>query len=623
VAVSQTPRRTRLIFAALILLAAFAIATLDSRRDSLWFDEAYTMYIVRDEGRPPDGLTDTARFVFNSLRGAVQRAGEDVHPPLYFVLFDVWSLLTGESAFAARLPSAFASLIGLAATYALGKHLFDSRTGLIAAALLGTASILVYYNREARMYTLLLALAALATLAYLRWREHPTRWRILIYGLLLTLLLYTHYAGALILLTHALHLLLTRPRMLLRMLVPVGMALTLFAAWIPSALWQLNTHGGPAAPPFTRSDVALTELVFFFTGGYWLLYLIPLVAVIPHIRRHTHTLTLLLVWLLVTPLALLLLNTWIPAVYQVRYSLGMLPAGALLVAWGIRSISLPPQHFRLPLAIEWRGGWGVRFLFLAILIYTQLTVYPAVWPTKSRWDEAVRQMTSTRQPQEPAITAIPAHTPAAYYDRVYGIRRGVSLDLAWRWQEPSDMAAYATHMSKADSVWVVMPSTYVSTWDGLRDLLADRHVGYRDTVMDMIFYRLDSGAAGDLDFRFADQWHYEGGIRHHLYAIPDEDLCFTFNLIALADIAPGSSIDFELTQGYGTVRQKIRLDLDTYAAGDTAELAPCIPVSADNPAGPHHLRARIYDASGGALPLLEGDDLYWGDVLMFALVSVG
>ena len=153
--------------------------------------------------------------------------------------------------------------------------------------------------------------------------------------------------------------------------------------------------------------------------------------------------------------------------------------------------------------------------------------------------------------------------------------------------------------------------------------LADRQVGYRDTVMDMIFYRLDSGAAGDLDFRFADQWRYGGSIRNHLYAIPGEDFCFTFNLTALAGIPIGSTIDFELTQGYGTVRQKITQDLGAQTAGNKVELMPCIPVPADNPAGPHHLRARIYDSAGRALPLLEGDDLYWGDILIFALVSVG
>src|SRR5690606_39158271 len=209
----------------------------------------------------------------------------------------------------------------------------------IVVALLGTASIFVYYSREARMYTLLLALAALATLAYLRWRKHPTWGRTLIYSLLLAALLYTHYAGAFVLLTYALHLLLTRPHRIVHFLMAGGIALLLFAPWIPSALWQLNAHGGPAAPPFTRADVALTELAFFFTGGYWLLYLVPLVGIIPYIRQHKDTMLLLVLWLLVTPLALLLLNLWIPGVYQVRYSLGVLPVGALLVGWGIRGIT--------------------------------------------------------------------------------------------------------------------------------------------------------------------------------------------------------------------------------------------------------------------------------------------
>lgn len=625
-AVSQAPRRTRLIHGlliALILLSAFALAAAGIQRDSLWFDEAYTLYIVRDAERPPDGLASTARFVWDSLRSAVQRAREDVHPPLYFLLFDAWALLAGESVLAARLPSALSGLVGLAAAYALGKRLFDARTGLMAALLLGTASIFVYYSREARMYTLLLALAALATLAYLRWREKPSFGRALIYGLLLAALPCAHYAGALIALTHTLHLLLTRPRLLARLLLPGGIALLLFAPWIPSALWQLNAHGGPAAPPFTRADSALADLIFFFTGGFWLLYLLPLAGVIPHARKQADTLLLLILWLLMTPLALLLLNGWIPGVYQVRYSLGVLPAGALLAAWGIRGLGDLLNRSAGRAAIRPYGSAVVMFL-LIIIVYTQLTVYPAVWPAKSRWDEAARQMTAARQPLEPAITAIPAHTPAAYYNRLYGIRRGISLDLAWRWQEPGEMAVYADHMRAADAVWVVMPSTYASTWDGLRALLADRHVGYRDTVMDMIFYRLDIGAGADLQFRFADQWRYDGGIRHHLYAVPGADFCFTLALTALADIPPGSAVDFELTQGYGTVRAKITQALGAYAGGETAELAPCIPVPADNPAGPHHLRARIYDPAGGALPLLEGDDaLYWGDVLIFALVSVG
>ena len=85
--------------------------------------------------------------------------------------------LPGESAFAIRLLSLFFGLIGSAATYAVGKRLFDRATGLIALAVLGASGFFIYYTREARMYTLLLALAALSTWVYLLWRDRPSRRR--------------------------------------------------------------------------------------------------------------------------------------------------------------------------------------------------------------------------------------------------------------------------------------------------------------------------------------------------------------------------------------------------------------------------------------------------------------
>lgn len=626
-ALPQTPYRPRLdsiLAAALILLAVFALATAEIQRDSLWFDEGYTLFVVRDDSRLPDTLPGAARFVFDSVRSAIERARADVHPPLYFILFDGWTLLAGESVYAARLPSVLLGLIGLAGTYTLGRRLFDRPTALIAAAVLGTASIFVYYTREARMYTLLLALAVLATLAYERWRSHPSLLRTLLYSALLAALPYVHYAGGLIFIGHALHLLLTRPRQSWRISLPGGVALVLFAAWIPSLWWQLNTHGGPAAPPFTNLSVGMAALIFFFTGGYWGLYLIPfaLGSALTRLRQHGDALLLLALWLVLTPLGLLLISLWIPAVFQVRYALGGLPAGALLVAFGLRWVGddLPLIRFRLPRnTVRW-----VRFGLLAILLYTQITVYPYVWPPKSRWDDATRLMTAARQPLEPAITSIPAHNPAAYYDRLYDIRRGISLDLAWRWQEPADMANYVAHMGSAESVWLVMPSTFASTWDAARELLNSRHVGYRDSVMDMVFYRFDSGPADDLSFHFGDQLVYDGGIRHELYAVPGDDFCFNLSLTTQVDLPPGYTIDFYLTQGFDTLRAATTLDIDAAAADDPIQLMPCIPIPANSPAGPHHLRMRIYEPQGQqSLPVLEAGTVYWSDVLMFALVHVG
>jgi uncharacterized membrane protein len=618
VAVSQTPHPAplnRLLPAAAALLALFGLFLVGLQRDSLWFDEAYTLYVVHDAGRPPDGLTDSLRFVVGSLRAALERARADVHPPLYFVLMDGWILLAGESALAARLPSAWAALVGLAAVYALGRRLGGARAGLIALVVLGTASMTVYYSREARMYTLLLALATLATLAYLRWSAQPDRRRTLLYGALLALLAYVHYAGILIALTHALHRLLLHPRRAWILIWPGGLALAFYAPWLPALIEQWQAHGGPAAPPFTDVGVALAALVFFLTGGYWALYALPLLFGLAAAQREARW--LLALWLLLTPAALLLLNGLIPAVFQVRYVVAILPAGALLIALGVRQM-------RLPGALSRSMGQGVGLALLTALLYTQLTVYPFVWPPKSRWQEAARLVAEARHPLEPLISAIPAHSPAAYYDRMYGYRGGLALDLGWRWQEADAMRTYVQLFDRAESVWLVMPSTYASAWDAARALLVDRTVGYRDSVMDMLFYRFDRGPSSDLGFRLGDLLVYQGGIRHELYARPGEPFCFTLELMALAAVPPGYAVDVYLTQGYNTLRAGTTLDLGTYDAGEAIPLAPCLALAADHPAGPHHLRLRVYRPdTGAALPLLERGEVYWGDVLMLALVHVG
>jgi hypothetical protein len=141
--------------------------------------------------------------------------------------------------------------------------------------------------------------------------------------------------------------------------------------------------------------------------------------------------------------------------------------------------------------------------------------------------------------------------------------------------------------------------------------------------MDMIFYRFDRSGGDDLWFRFGDQFDYRGGVGHQLYARAGEDFCFDLSLSARAEIEPGFTIDFYLTQGYDTLRTAVTLPLGAHTAGEPIDLAPCIPVPPDTPPGPHHLRTRIAQpAPGGSLPLLEHGDIYWGDVLIFALVSV-
>jgi hypothetical protein len=140
----------------------------------------------------------------------------------------------------------------------------------------------------------------------------------------------------------------------------------------------------------------------------------------------------------------------------------------------------------------------------------------------------------------------------------------------------------------------------------------------------MLFYRFDAGPGDGLRFQIGDALAYDGGIGHELYAIPGEDFCFALDLEALRDFEPSYRADLTLTQGYAAVRAQASLDLESSSAGATLTLNPCLPVPTEAPAGPHHLRLRVVDSvTGRALPLLEADNLYWGETLVFALVHVG
>jgi uncharacterized membrane protein len=622
VAVQQTTRSSLIHFfiVGAALIAAFFIASVHLTRESLWGDEGYTLWMIRDSGRPPDGFIETAQFIRNSLTAALARVRADVHPPLYFLALDGWVMLAGESIFVVRLLSALFGMIGLAMTYAVGVQWFDRRMALIALIVLATHSFFVYYTREARMYTLLLALAAFSTFTYTRWLRRPTIWRSGIYGLSMALLLYTHYLGVLLMLTQLIHLLVIyrQPRYFL----PYLLAALLYIPWVPALLAQLQAQGGPSALPVPSDWGAILALLLILTSGHWGLSVVSFVLgdAVSRIQQHGSAIFLLLLWLLVTPLVLLAVNAGSRPIFQIRYTIAVLPAWALLVAYGLRYAGnfqwLKPLRNRPVLSV---------LLPLALIVwlsYTQLAMYTQFWPDKPRWEEAVRQMMRERDALEPAITSITPQSPAAYYDRLlpYHIRQGIALDLSWRWQEPDDIRGYLEHVKNSTSVWVVMPSNYASTWDTVSGLLAGRHVGYRDTVMNMIFYRFDSGRGDSLHFRFGDALNYEGGIGHQLYARAGEQFCFEVNLVALKPLDEQLQIEWQLTQGYGTVRARTIMPIGIHQTRETFSLKPCIDVPLDNPPGPHHLRMSVNDTM--ALPLIESENLYWDSQLIVGLVSV-
>ncbi len=621
-AASETKSKAAVLLVAGLLLIAFLIVTIDVRRESLWNDEAWTAWAIRSP----------------YIRDILQRVEADVHPPFYFVLLGGLDRFAGDSVLALRWPSALFSMIGLAATYALGKQIFDRRTGIIALVLLGTASFFVYYAREARMYSLLMSLAVLSTLFYVRWREKPTLWRTVPYSLAMAALLYTHYGGMFVIVSHLLHSALTQffPRTRLRtkwLMIPLPyiIAAILYVPWLPVFFRQMQSNpNGPLAIPVPTNWATVAALVLILTGGNWVLTIAPFVlgTAVPRLRQYGNTILLLVIWLFITPVGLLALNAWFAPVYQVRYTIGMLPAGALLLAYGLRFIGLPKALSSEKISAQFISSIGTCTL-LACLAYVQLTMYPELWPAKPPWEKTIRSMINERKPLDATITDLAAYSPAAYYDRQLGLKRGIGLDLSWKLQPPDEVHRLVTKLDTEQSIWIALPVNTAKSWQVVAQLDQNRSVGYRSGLGNMIFYRFDRSSGNDLQFQFGERVRYVGGLLSDqvLSAQSGKPVCVDIELQTLTDIDNSFSVGLHLVDITGNINAaQWDKGFEPHKANEDVKLAPCLDIPDQVPAGSYHLELTLYNWSTlERLPVFEtgsSKTVGWGDVLMMQAVNI-
>jgi len=213
--------RSRTVLWGVVLVAvALRVPALDLQ--SFWADEAATVDIVRHD--------------LDGLYGAVR--DQESTPPLYYLLAWCWTQVLGTGEVGLRSLSALFGVLTVPVAAAVGARAGGARAGLLAALLVATNPLLVWFSQEARAYALLVLLAALSLLVLLRAAEEPTPGRLLTWGLAAALLFATHYfalflvAGELLWLALALR---GRPRPLAIALAPAAAA---GAALLPLAVDQ-------------------------------------------------------------------------------------------------------------------------------------------------------------------------------------------------------------------------------------------------------------------------------------------------------------------------------------------------------------------------------------------------
>jgi Dolichyl-phosphate-mannose-protein mannosyltransferase len=156
--------RADLIAVALITLGGGALRFL-TLSQSVWFDEAVT---VRDVSGS-----------FAHMLGSVGHT--ELSPPFYFACLWLWRHLFGSTTVDLRALSALAGTLMIPVAFVAAKRIFGSRTGIVAAALVASSSMLLYYSQELRAYALLALLCGLGFLAFLdaledRGRAALPRW---------------------------------------------------------------------------------------------------------------------------------------------------------------------------------------------------------------------------------------------------------------------------------------------------------------------------------------------------------------------------------------------------------------------------------------------------------------
>ncbi len=134
-----------------ILALSLGLRLYDLTGESLWYDEAYSVW--------------TSGMAIGSLRTLWEW---QIEFPLYYLLLHGWMILFGDGEFAVRLYGALAGAATVVPLYYLGARLFGHRAGVAAALLLAVNPYHVWYSQEVRMFPWAILFSVLSLYAFSR-----------------------------------------------------------------------------------------------------------------------------------------------------------------------------------------------------------------------------------------------------------------------------------------------------------------------------------------------------------------------------------------------------------------------------------------------------------------------
>lgn len=211
---------SEMIWLTVILLMAAFVRFVGLTRDSLWTDETFSGY----SSQIP---------TFSELMDFIVI---DVHPPGYFTALWAWAKVFGSSDYSLRAFSAVGGLLLVVVVFRLGKQVYGSSTGLIAAFFSAFLIQGIYYSQEVRAYIWIALFSALSVSVLIDWMRNPSPLRLGGFIFVCTLNSYFHYFGLLFSATLIIGWFIRELTLTKRVFAPVlagVLVVGLFSPWLP------------------------------------------------------------------------------------------------------------------------------------------------------------------------------------------------------------------------------------------------------------------------------------------------------------------------------------------------------------------------------------------------------
>lgn len=462
---SEGNRRKVIIALFSILLLATALRFGGLTAESLWYDEAYSVWVSRHD-----------------LAWQIAMSIERIYPPTYYVLLHIWMFL-GESEFVVRSLSALLGVVSIALMYILGQAMFDSETGLVGAFLLAIAPLHIWYSQEARMYILAALLLLVGNWALWRAVHGGGGHYWAFYAVAGALAFSTHYHTVFILAAHNLYLIVRslvcgKWREWPPWLATQGAALALAAVGLAgifseeTALWwgELTKRYNVSWVDLIRTAAEFTYGLTFsggrllYWGGLALTGTCCLVALVSGRRRGASSVanwpvdegTVYCLFLAGVPiLAVWVVSLW-KSFYVLRYLFPFMPPYLLLVARGARLLR--------PLLLR-----GLALAVLVVVLAASLINIYAV-QQKEDWRAAVAHVAGREEPGDWIyLVDYSLWIPFDYYYRGGAHQSGLS-----RWVTDRERIAQQADEMAADATRVWLVQSHLDTYAVEEYLLRDQ-----------------------------------------------------------------------------------------------------------------------------------------------------